>query len=66
MQYKFISFDLADQEFKFYTKIEWHNLITEVVAGLVWERGEDVDELNLHELFEAYFGDEFFWSELPV
>ena len=27
MEYKYVSFDIADQSFKFYTGLDWHNLI---------------------------------------
>lgn len=68
MQIKYVSFDIADQEFKFYTAVEWHNLIADAKQGIVEQWGEErdyVEAIGLDELLEAYYGDEFFWDELP-
>lgn len=63
MEYKYVSFDIADQSFKFYTAMDWHNLI----ANAREELQEDHDMLaegDVEEVLEAMFGDEFFWEEI--
>jgi len=63
MEYKYVSFDITDQSFKFYTSLDWHNLI----ANAREELAEDDDRLaegSLEEVLEAMFGDEFFWEEI--
>lgn len=68
MQIKFVSFDLSTQEFVFYTQLEWHNLIAEARENLadLWSEEEDYTQaMHAVEVLEAYFGDEFFWTELP-
>lgn len=69
MQIKFVSFDIADQEFKFYTALEWHNLIADCREEyLAQESDEDFGDdwlMSVDELLEYFYGDEFFWAELP-
>jgi len=63
MEYKYVSFDIADQSFKFYTSMDWHNLIADAREELL----EDDDILavaTVEEVLEAMFGDEFFWEEI--
>ena len=67
MHTKYASFDLADQEFKFYTALEWHNLIADCREELLAQEEEDADlTMPVEELLEYFFGDEFFWAELPA
>ena len=66
MQIKYVSFDIADQEFKFYTQLEWANLIADCREELLAQEEEDYDcTMPLDELLEYFYGDEFFWAELP-
>jgi len=63
MEYKYVSFDIADQSFRFYTSVDWHNLIAGAREVLL----EDDDILaaaTVEEVLEAMFGDEFFWEEI--
>ena len=56
MEYKYVSFDIADQSFKFYTALEWHNLI----ANAREELQEDHDMLaegDVEEEWKACFAD---------
>ena len=41
MEYKYVSFDIADQSFSFYTAMDWHNLIAEAKEELVRGFGEE-------------------------
>ena len=52
MEYKYVSFDIADQSFKFYTSLDWHNLI----ANAREELQEDSDMLaegSVEDVLEA-------------
>lgn len=63
MEYTHVSFDIADESFKFYTAIEWHNLIADAKEELVKE-DEYWADAQVEELLEAMYGDEFFWEEI--
>lgn len=65
MEYKYVSFDIADQSFSFYTAIDWHNLIAEAKEELVRGFGEEYwADATLEELLDGMYGDEFFWEEI--
>ena len=73
MEIKFVSFDLSDQSFTFYTQIEWHNLIADARNELQEEFSDsDPDAADLGEAYhwsvdevlDAVYGDEFFWDEV--
>lgn len=63
MEYTHVSFDIADESFKLYTAIEWHNLIADAKEELVKE-DEYWADAQVEELLEAMYGDEFFWEEI--
>ena len=69
MEIKFVSFDIADQTFKFYTALEWHNLLADCrKEHLAQESDEDFGDdwlMSVDELLEYFYGDEFLWDELP-
>jgi|13_taG_2_1085334.scaffolds.fasta_scaffold20223_2 hypothetical protein len=56
-----VTFDIADQKCKMYNALEWHNFIADTREYLA-DGGEPAD-LTLEELFDEYYGDEF-WFEL--
>lgn len=62
MEYKYVSFDSADQSFKFYTSLEWHNLIANAKEEL--RRVRYWQQCSVEEALEATFGNEFFWEEI--
>ena len=64
MKYTHVSFDIADQSFKFYTSLDWHNLIANAREELL-DDDDRLAEGSLEEVLEAMFGDEFFWEEIP-
>ena len=63
MEYKYVSFDIADQSFKFYTSLDWHNLIANAREELQGDN-DMLAEGSVEEVLEAMFGDEFFWEEI--
>lgn len=72
MQYTHVSFDIADQSFKFYTQLEWHNLVADARNELYEEYADEDPELaqeaasrTVEDLLECIYGDEFFWEQLP-
>lgn len=54
-----VTFDIADQVVKTYDAYEWHNFIADTRENC---EAEDAD-LTLEELFDEYYGDEF-WFEV--
>ena len=56
-----VTFDIADQRCKMYNALEWHNFIADTREYLA-DGGEPAD-LTLEELFDEYYGDEF-WFEV--
>ena len=56
-----VTFDIADQKCKMYNALEWHNFIADTREYLA-DGGEPAD-LTLEELFDEYYGDEF-WFEV--
>lgn len=63
MEYTHVSFDIADQKFKFYTSMDWHNLIANAREELI-EEDEYWADAQVEELLEAMYGDELFWEEI--
>jgi hypothetical protein len=63
MEYRYVSFDIADQSFKVYTGLDWHILVMNAHEELR-EDGYDTHSMELEELLERMYGDEFFWSEI--
>ena len=59
---KFVLFDIADQEFTFYSEKEWNVLIAE------WRKQSEDDGiegmLDVDEVVSYMGGDEYFWSEI--
>lgn len=56
-----VTFDIAQQECVAYNALEWHNFIADTREYLA-DGGEPAD-LTLEELFDEYYGDEF-WFEV--
>lgn len=54
-----VTFDIADQRCVAYNALEWHNFIADTRENC---EAEDRD-LTLDELFDEYYGDEF-WFEV--
>ena len=57
------TFDIADQKCKMYNALEWHNFIADTREYLA-DGGEPAD-LTLEELFDEYYGDEFWFEVAP-
>jgi hypothetical protein len=62
-----VTFDIADQQCITYNALEWHNFIadTREQCGSSLYDEEDVETLSLEELFEGFYGDEF-WFDIPT
>ena len=58
-----VTFDIADQKCKMYNALEWHNFIADTREYLA-DGGEPAD-LTLEELFDEYYGDEFWFEVAP-
>ena len=56
-----VTFDIADQKCKMYDALEWHNFIADTRE---YCEAEDAD-LTLEELFDSYYGDEFWFEVAP-
>ena len=56
-----VTFDIADQCCKMYNALEWHNFIADTRE---YCEAEDAD-LTLEELFDSYYGDEFWFEVAP-
>ena len=63
MEYKFVSFDVADGTFNFYTQVEWDNVIAAARKELMAQH-PDWETADVYELLEAMCGEEFFWEEI--
>jgi len=63
MNYRYVSFDIADQTFKMYTGLDWHVLVMNAHEELQ-EDGYDTHSMELEEILERMYGDDFFWSEI--
>ena len=55
-----VTFDIAEQQCVAYNALEWHNFIADTRENC---EAEDAD-LTLEELFDSYYGDEF-WFDIP-
>jgi len=64
MKYKFVSFDVADGTFNFFTQSEWDNLLAEARKWLTWENDTEWETVDAYELLQAMYGEEFFWEEI--
>ena len=64
MEYKFVSFDVADGTFNFFTQSEWDNLLAEARKWLTWENDTEWETVDAYELLQAMYGEEFFWEEI--
>ena len=58
-----VTFDLADQKCKMYNALEWHNFIADTREYLA--DGDEPADLTLEELFDEYYGDEFWFEVIP-
>ena len=58
-----VTFDIADQQCKMYNALEWHNFIADTRQHML-SNGDDAD-LPLDELFDAMYGDEFWYEVSP-
>ena len=58
-----VTFDIADQKCVTYNALEWHNFIADT-REYVADGGEPAD-LTLEELFDEYYGDEFWFEVSP-
>ena len=63
MEYRYVSFDIADQTFRMYTALDWHLLVMNAHEELQ-EDGYDTHSMELEELLDRMYGDEFFWSKI--
>ena len=54
-----VTFDIADQKCKMYNALEWHNFIADTREDCPYP------ELELDELFEYAYGDEFWFEVAP-
>ena len=63
MEYKFVSFDLTDATFSFFTQVEWDNLIAAARKELMAEH-TDWETVDVYDLLQAMYGEEFFWEEI--
>ena len=63
MKYKFVSFDVADGTFNFFTQSEWDNLIAAARKELMAEH-TDWETADVYDLLQAMYGEEFFWEEI--
>ena len=63
MKYKFVSFDVADGTFNFFTQVEWDNLIAAARKELMAEH-TDWETADVYDLLQAMYGEEFFWEEI--
>ena len=57
-----VTFDIAQQECVTYSALEWHNFIADTRENC---EAEDAD-LTLEELFDSYYGDEFWFDVAPT
>ena len=64
MEYKFVSFDVVNGTFNFYTQVRWDNLLADVRQWLVWEKDTEWETADAYELLQAMYGEEFFWEEI--
>ena len=64
MDYKFVSFDVADGTFNFFTQSEWENFIADIREWIAWEEHTEWETADVSELLEAMYGEEFFWEEI--
>lgn len=72
MEYKFVSFDVTDATFSFFTQVEWDNLIAAARKELMaesesqWAFAEHTEweTADVYELLQAMYGEEFFWEEI--
>lgn len=58
-----VTFDIAAQKCSMYNALEWHNFIADTREYLA-DGGEPAD-LTLEELFDEYYGDEFWFEVIP-
>ena len=63
MEYKFVSFDVTDATFSFFTQVEWDNLIAAARKELMAEH-TDWETADVYDLLQAMYGEEFFWEEI--
>ena len=63
MEYKFVSCDVADGTFNFFTQVEWDNLIAAARKELMAEH-TDWETADVYDLLQAMYGEEFFWEEI--
>jgi hypothetical protein len=63
MNYRYVSFDIADQTFRMYTGLDWHLLVMNAHEELQ-EDGYDTHSMELEELLDRMYGDEFFCTEI--
>ena len=65
MEYKYVSFNTATQSFKFYTSLDYHNLIMDAKEALCKSFGTEYwADATVQDLLEGMYGDEFFWEEI--
>ena len=63
MNYRYVSFDIADQTFRMYTGLDWHLLVMNAHEELQ-EDGYDTHSLELALFLQRMYGAAFFWSEI--
>ena len=58
-----VTFDIANQKCVAYNALEWHNFIADTREYLA--DGDEPADLTLEELFDEYYGDEFWFEVAP-
>lgn len=61
-----VLFDIADQAFKHYTREEFDVVVQGWKYILHGDHGMDVENMDIYEVVEAYYGDEMFVYEFEV
>lgn len=66
MDTKYVMFDIADQDFQFFTQYGWDAMMKGLRDELEDSLSKEmVDNMDEHEVIENYFGEEVFWKEIP-
>ena len=60
-----VVFDIADQQFNFYSKAQFEDLIGQYRNELE-EDGYDTQHMDFDDVIEAIHGDELWWDLIPL
>lgn len=61
-----VMFDIADQAFQHFTRNDFNLLVETWKDILDTDHGMDVENMDIYEVVEAYYGDEMFLYEFEV